>query len=152
SLPEEPMCRHCIAVLLEYHRWVQPKNSAKRPKSTAASSDPNGNANVGAGQSASAVGSDLKLRDVMAFIEWVQSAMKALDGEETLPDGSRLSGEVASWADVIRRLEERRRDTEEIQVTFAAKQEEREAYIQRMTQQLQASMEEAKAAQNVCQQ
>src|SRR5512140_6520 len=29
ALPEEPMCRHCIAVLLEYHRWVQPRQSQK---------------------------------------------------------------------------------------------------------------------------
>ena len=29
SLPEEPMCRHCIAVLLEYHRWVQPRAHAR---------------------------------------------------------------------------------------------------------------------------
>src|SRR5262245_40303682 len=152
SLPEEPMCRHCIAVLLEYHRWVHPRNSAKRPQSTATTSAVHGNANVGEGPCASVVGPDLKLREVMAFIEWVQAAMKALDGGETLPDGSRLSGEVASWADVIRRLDERRRDTEEIQMTFAAEQKEREAYIQRMTQQFQASMEEAKAAQNVCHQ
>ena len=146
------MCRHCIAVLLEYHRWVQPRNSAKRPKPTATSSASTVNDNVSTGSSASPVGPDLKLREVMAFIEWVQSAMKALDGGETLPDGSRLSGEVASWADVIRRLDERRRDTEELQMTFAAEQKEREAYMQRMTQQLQTSMDEAKAAQNVCHQ
>ncbi|MGZ8374237.1 MAG: SWIM zinc finger family protein, partial [Nitrospira sp.] len=29
TLPEEPMCRHCIAVLLEYQRWAQPKQSRK---------------------------------------------------------------------------------------------------------------------------
>ncbi len=29
ALPEEPMCRHCIAVLLEYHRWVQPRQPQK---------------------------------------------------------------------------------------------------------------------------
>ena len=33
SLPEEPMCRHCIAVMLEFHRWVQPR--AKKAKPTA---------------------------------------------------------------------------------------------------------------------
>ena len=27
--PEEPMCRHCISVLLEYHRWAQPRQSRK---------------------------------------------------------------------------------------------------------------------------
>ena len=63
SLPEEPMCRHCIAVLLEYHRWVQPR--AKKPRSAppAVSETPQA---TGPGLSTL---SDVRLGEVLAFIE-----------------------------------------------------------------------------------
>src|SRR5512145_1952718 len=68
ALPEEPMCRHCIAVLLEYQRWAQPR----QPR----------NANVGKGSTASppvapsdngkraglqSLATDVKLSEVMVF-------------------------------------------------------------------------------------
>ena len=148
SLPEEPMCRHCIAVMLEYHRWVQPrakkaKPTAPVPPETTASSKPT---------VLSSVSADLKLSEVLAFIEWLQPAMKALEKGQPLPDASRLSGDLAAWIQVIGNLEERRRESEEIQLTLESEQREREAYVQRMTQQLQASMAEVKAAQTQLQQ
>ena len=148
SLPEEPMCRHCIAVMLEYHRWVQPrakkaKPAAPVPPEPTASSKPT---------VLSSVSADLKLSEVLAFIEWLQPAMKALEKGQPLPDASRLSGDLAAWIQVIGNLEERRRESEEIQLTLESEQREREAYVQRMTQQLQASMAEVKAAQTQLQQ
>ncbi|HEX6532270.1 MAG TPA: hypothetical protein VF019_06555 [Nitrospira sp.] len=148
SLPEEPMCRHCIAVMLEYHRWVQPrakkaKAAAPVPPETTAPSKPT---------VLSSVSADLKLSEVLAFIEWLQPAMKALEKGQPLPDASRLSGDLAAWIQVIGNLEERRRESEEIQLTLESEQREREAYVQRMTQQLQASMAEVKAAQTQLQQ
>ena len=148
SLPEEPMCRHCIAVMLEYHRWVQPrakkaKPTAPVPPETTAPSKPT---------VLSSVSADLKLSEVLAFIEWLQPAMKALEKGQPLPDASRLSGDLAAWIQVIGNLEERRRESEEIQLTLESEQREREAYVQRMTQQLQASMAEVKAAQTQLQQ
>jgi hypothetical protein len=141
SLPEEPMCRHCIAVLLEYHRWVQPR--ARKPKSApaAAPETPNSSATV-----LSSVSADLKLSEVLAFIEWLRPAMKALENGHPLPDASRLTGDLAAWTQIVRNLEDRRRDSEEIQLTLESERRDREAYVERMTQQLQASMAEVKAA------
>lgn len=147
SLPEEPMCRHCIAVLLEYHRWVQPRSKKPRPASPVAAEPSNPNA-----APVSSNFSDLKLSEVLAFIEWFQPAVKALEKGLPLPDGSRLTGDLAAWTQIIRNLEERRRESEEIQLTLESEQREREAYVQRMTQQLQASMTEVKAAQTQLQQ
>ena len=146
SLPEEPMCRHCIAVLLEYHRWVQPR-AKKKPAPPVAAETPNT-----AAPGLLSVSADLRLSEVLAFIEWLQPAVKALEKGQALPDGSRLSGELAGWAQVIRNLDERRRESEEIQLTLESEQRDREAYVQRMTQQLQASMAEVKAAQTQVQQ
>jgi uncharacterized Zn finger protein len=141
SLPEEPMCRHCIAVLLEYHRWVQPRQKKPRPAPGVAAESSNGKAPVLSSFS------DLKLSEVLAFIEWFQPAVKALEKGVPLPDASRLTGDVAAWTQIIRNLDERRRESEEIQLTLESEQRERDAYVQRMTQQLQASMTEVKAAQ-----
>jgi len=146
SLPEEPMCRHCIAVLLEYHRWAQPRS--KKPRSTpspALDSQANGPASSG-------VSADLRLSEVLAFIDWFQPAMKALEKGLPLPDASRLTGDLAALTQVIQNLDDRRRESEEIQLTLESEQRDREAYVQRMTQQLQASMTEVKAAQTQVQQ
>ena len=147
SLPEEPMCRHCIAVLLEYHRWVQPRAKKIKPSPPVTPETSNANSTL-----LSSMSADLRLSEVLAFIEWVQPAMKALERGDALPDASRLSGDLAAWTQIIRNLDERRRESEEIQLTLESEQRDREAYVQRMTQQLQASMEEVKAAQTQLQQ
>jgi uncharacterized Zn finger protein len=148
SLPEEPMCRHCIAVLLEYHRWVQPRAKKARQNPVPMSSDtPNGNT-----LPPSSFTADLKLSEVMAFIEWLNPAMKALEKGQPFPERSPLSGDLAAWVQTIRNLDERRRESEEIQLTLEAEQRDREAYVQRMSQQLQASMAEVKTAQSQLQQ
>lgn len=147
SLPEEPMCRHCIAVLLEYHRWVQPRGKKAKPApAVPAEASDAGNTVL------SNVSADLRLSEVLAFIEWLQPAMKALEKGNVLPEASRLSGDLAAWTQVIRNLDERRRESEEIQLILESEQRDREAYVQRMTQQLQASMAEVKAAQTQLQQ
>jgi hypothetical protein len=147
TLSEEPMCRHCIAVLLEYHRWAQPRTSPKtRPTPTVqtATSSSNGNGTVSVGGSSSV---DLKLGEVMAFMEWLQPAMKAVELGRPLPDSSKLSGEVAVWAQAICNLNERSREGEEIRSSLESEIRDREAYVGRLTHQLQASMAEVKAAQ-----
>ncbi len=144
SLPEEPMCRHCSAVLLEYHRWVQPRTKKARQNPVPMSSE----ASNGNTVPASNFTADLKLSEVMAFIEWLNPVMKALEKGEPLPEQSHLSGDLAAWVQTIRTLDERRRESEEIQLTLESEQREREAYVERMTQQLQASMAEVKAAQS----
>lgn len=145
SLPEEPMCRHCIAVLLEYHRWVQPRSKKVKPTSPRPSDVSNGNAN--SASNSTAVTADFKFSEVLAFMEWLQPAMKALQTGQPLPDASRPCGDLAAWTQIIRNLDERRRESEDIQVSLESEQRDREAYVQRITEQLQASMTELKAAQ-----
>ena len=146
SLPEEPMCRHCIAVLLEYHRWVQPRSKKIKPSPVTHEAPSSVEA------PSSSISGDLRLSEVMAFIEWLQPAMKALETGNPLPDTSRLTGDLAAWTETIRKLDERRRESEEIQLTLESDQRDREAYVQRLSQQLQASMAEVKAAQSQLQQ
>ncbi|MEO5955116.1 MAG: hypothetical protein ABIR36_05415 [Nitrospiraceae bacterium] len=149
SLPEEPMCRHCIAVLLEYHRWAQPRNGQQKktkpsvpPQPTQASAH-----NSGTSTPNPTTTTDLKLGEVMAFVEWLQPAIKALEDGRPLPDSPKIGGDLASWIRAVRNLEERRRESEEVQINLESDMRDREAYVGRLTQQLQASMEEIKATQ-----
>ncbi len=149
ALPEEPMCRHCIAVLLEYHRWAQPRHGQqKNAKPSAAPQPAQASPNGGSAPAPSpASTTDLKLGEVMAFIEWLQPAIKALERGLPLPDSPKLGGDLASWIQAIRNLEERRRESEEVRINLESDMRDREAYVGRLTQQVQASMEEIKAAQ-----
>jgi hypothetical protein len=149
TLPEEPMCRHCVAVLLEYHRWSQPREAqrGREPKDemprTRASEPTNGRE-----AAAQPVTGDVKLSEVMQFIEWLQPALKAIENGQTLPTGPSLgAGEVAQWIQSIQDLDENRRAGEEVRGRLLADVRDREAYVGRLTQQLQASISEAKAAQ-----
>ena len=153
ALPEEPMCRHCIAVLLEYHRWAQPKNGQqRRVKPSVAPPTQAYPVRSGAPVPGLASPTDLKLGEVMAFIEWLCPALKALERGQTLPDSSKLAGDVASWSQIIRNLEERRRESEEGRINLESDMRDREAYVGRLTQQVQASMEKIQVAQACSQQ
>lgn len=149
ALPEEPMCRHCIAVLLEYHRWAQPRNGQQKktkpsPTQQPTQAPPNRDS---APAPNPAPTSDLKLGEVMAFIEWVQPALKALERGHPLPDSPKVSGDLGPCIQHFRNLDERRRESEELRANLESDMRDREAYVGRLTQQLQASLEEIKTTQ-----
>ena len=159
TLPEEPLCRHCIAVLLEYHRWAHPRQARKpEPKETKSDSGgttaPRQTEQTGNGKASTMSSSapDVKLSEVMQFIEWLQPAIKAIEGRGRIPEVPPIAaGEVSAWIHTIRNLEERRRTSEEVQSNLEAEMRDREAHVARITQQLQLSAAEAKAAQAMSQ-
>ncbi|TKS58100.1 MAG: hypothetical protein EWM72_03214 [Nitrospira sp.] len=149
TLPEEPMCRHCIAVLLEYHRWAQPRQSRKTNDTRETKAQPQAeHAADGRTSTMQSSAPDVKLSEVMQFVEWLQPAMKAIEKGERVPEPPKLgAGEVSMWIQTIRNLEDRRRESEEVQVSLESEMRDREAYVARLTQQLQTSIAEAKTAQ-----
>ncbi len=91
---------------------------------------------------------DVKLSEVMQFVEWLQPAMKAIEKGERVPEPPKLDvGEVSMWIQTIRNLEDQRRESKEVQVNLESEMRDREAYVGRLTHQLQASSAEAKTAQ-----
>ncbi len=150
TLSEEPMCRHCIAVLLEYHRWSQPRHPRRnteardaRPQSSAGEHASNGR--PGSQQSTA---TDLKLSEMMQLVEWLQPALAAIEKGAPVPEmPPSTGGHVAQWIQTIREVERGRRLAEEAHARLQAEMRDREAYVGRLTQQLQASIAEAKAAQ-----
>jgi hypothetical protein len=149
TLPEEPMCRHCIAVLLEYQRWAQPRQSRKpnlaKESKTAPPVGPSDNGKRGTLHSFT---SDVKLSEVMVFLEWLQPATKALERQEPLPGPPALSpGPISTWIQAIRNLEDRRRENEEVMTSLESQLKDRESDVGHLTQQLQTSLRESNAAQ-----
>ena len=148
SVAEDPMCRHCMAVLLEYHRWVTQqetapsstrKESPSRPQST--------HSKTPSPLTLQSSVADIKLSEVLKFVEWMQHAMKAIEKEQPLPPAPTIDGgEVSAWIIAIKSLEDRRRETEDVLATLEAELRDRKAYAGRLTQQLQAAMEDLKTA------
>lgn len=148
-LPEEPMCRHSIAVLLEYHRWAQPRRSQKAKAAQAAAesqvTDPPGKESPAPRPTSVP---DVKLSEIMSFVEWLEPAMRAIEEGTEIPQPPQLSpGGVSMWITSIRNLEERRRTTQDVLLNLESERRDREAYLGRLSQQLQSSIGEAKAAQ-----
>ena len=149
TLPEEPMCRHCIAVLLEYHRWSQPRQS-RRP-TIVKEPVPQPQAHPATTSNISTIppaAPDVKLSEVMRFMEWLQPAIRAIENREPTPEPPKLwAGEVSSWIQTIRNLDDRRRESDEARIQLESEMRDREAYLGRLTQQLETSIAEAKTAQ-----
>ncbi len=152
TLPEEPMCRHCIAVLLEYHRWAQPQHARPSQEAREAKAPPQSSYDPAANGRASSMPPagvpDVKLGEVMQFVEWLRPTMKAIEEGNPIPSAPQLeAGEVSAWIRTISKVEQRRRESEEQQSALTAEMRDREAYVGRLTQQLQTSIAETKAAQ-----
>ncbi len=153
TLPEEPMCRHCLAVLLEYQRWAQPRQ-VQKPSLAKASIpvSPVGPSDNGKRATSLSFTSDIKLSEVMGFLEWLQPATKALERQEPLPSPPALGlGSVSTWIQTICNLEDRRRENEEVMTSLETQLKDREEDVEHLTQQLQASLRESSAAQTATQ-
>lgn len=148
SVAEDPMCRHCMAVLLEYHRWTSQPEASPSSSRKGSPSRPQTNSKTRAPLTLQSSVPDIKLSEVLTFVEWLQHAMKAIEKEQPLPPAPAIDGgEVSAWIIAIKSLEDRRRETETVLATLDAELRDRKAYAARLTQQLQASMADLKTAQ-----
>lgn len=148
SVPEEPLCRHSIAVLLEYHRWGNSHESSKSNIQKESPPRPTNHSHKPSPLTLQSSVADIKLSEILKFVEWLQPAMKAIEKEQPLPPSPVIeAGEVSAWILAIKSLEDRRRETEDVLATLEAELRDRKAYAGRLTQQLQASVAELKTAQ-----
>ena len=97
---------------------------------------------------AHSIPADVKLSDVMVFLEWLQPAAKALERQEPLPGPPTLGpGAISTWIQAIRNLEDRRKESEEVMTSLESQLKDRESDVGRLTQQFQTSLRESNAAQ-----
>ncbi len=154
SLIEQPMCRHCVAVLLEFHRWSSQRGHRETtsPKGTGASQELRAARASSNGKSADAVDQDLRLSDLVAFVQWAQPAMKLLAKNESLPDTPSLpAGLATEWAETICALGRRNREQEDQQQTLHADLAQRELQIQQLHRQLDVMRKELQSARDASQ-
>ncbi len=145
GLTEQPLCRHCVAVLLAYHRRGKPQPPEASPGKPMTEAPPE------ARQSATHA-ADISLRDLMAFVEWVQVAVSALERGHPLPESPKLgTTEVQGWIGSMQQLETRRREVEAERDALQMVLNARKVEISELTQQLQASVQDIKAAQSASQ-
>ncbi|HEX2055831.1 MAG TPA: hypothetical protein VHF07_05020 [Nitrospiraceae bacterium] len=146
TLSEQPLCRHGVAALLEYHRWQRSKS---RPTAKTHESKP---AATSTGKdAASSRTADVKLSELTVFIEWMQQAVRAIEEGQVVPDQpDAATGEIASWMRIIRNLDDRRREGEAIQVGLESDLQHRESTLAQLTQRLEASLDESKSMQVAC--
>ncbi|MBS0169245.1 MAG: hypothetical protein JSR62_02725 [Nitrospira sp.] len=144
TLPEQPMCRHGVAALLEYNRWSnarivpKPRQASPRlePERAAPKAAPSG---------------DVKLGELTQFTEWMQRVVQAIQSGQPVPAQPNIEpGLVSTWTQIIQQLDERRRDSEVTQTQLDTDLRNREAVVARITQDLETSVKEAKSLQVVC--
>lgn len=152
TLSEDPMCRHSIAVLLEYNRWVQPQQAKRAQAAKPVQPSPADSSANGKPTASQPSPPDVKLSEVMLFVEWLGPAMKAIEKGAEIPESPSLGpGDVSTWIQVIKSLDGRFRQGEEAHATLESEMRDREGYTARLTQQLQSSIQETKAAQEMAQ-
>ncbi len=144
TLSEQPLCRHGVAALLEYQRWSKPR-SVPKPKVPA----PHVEADKPAASSAPS--NDVRLSELTQFTEWMQRVVHAIQTDQPVPDQPAMEGGIVStWTDIIRQLDQRRRQGEQIQTSLDRDVRTRDAMLSRLTQDLDASVKESKSLHSIC--
>lgn len=140
---ERPICRHCVAALLEYNRQsaepkpvkskevreddplivdVTPQEPLRRKSEFVASP-------LGAG-----------LREAMVFLDWFQIAVRALKAEEPLPPAPPLSpGETADWVATLKGFGEELRQGKEKWTALETELGDREAQLSVLARDLETA-------------
>ncbi len=145
TLSEQPICRHGVAALLEYQRWskprIVPKAKVAAPRLEAEKPMP----------AAVVPSGDVKLSELTQFTEWMQRVVHAIQTDHPVPDQPTMgAGVVSTWTQVIRQMDERRRESEVAQVGLDIDIRNRDAMLARLTQDLDSSVKESKSLQMIC--
>lgn len=140
---EQPFCRHCVAVLLEYHRWSPPRERVS-PLAGQVRSESMSD------QKTSVTSMSEKLREITIFISWLQPTIEAMERGQGFPYAPDLEpGEIMGWVKAIQKFEERWRSSEERRLALEAVQSAREVQIGYLTKLLEDTVQKVKEAQSV---
>lgn len=139
---ERPMCGHCVAALIEYHRGA--KLAPAEPEVRAA---PRRRAAPAAVEKTVTRVQDIKFSEISIFLEWLQPALEALEAGEELPAPPRLGGsEIEDWTQTIYSLASDRWENESVQAVMKAEIGERESQLAIAGQQLGAALDQVRSA------
>jgi hypothetical protein len=158
---EAPLCRHCVAVLLEYIR-LSP-DPVQGSSQTMAAQDgvpgqpgteaetapmPDGPA---AGRTAVPSVLGVRLHEVTIFLDWLQAAVNALKTGGALPATPALEpGEALEWVQTLQKLAERTRQGEETLVALRRELSRKEEHLLRRAHDLESANGQVKELQAAC--
>ena len=158
---EAPLCRHCVAALLEYIRQspdaAQDFSQKMAPQDggleqTGAEVDPAPVQNGPASRrtvASSVLG--VRLREVTVFIDWLQVAVDALKTGGTLPETPALDpGEALEWMQALQKLEERAQQGDETCVALRRELSAKEEHLLRLAHDLESANNHVKELQAAC--
>lgn len=114
--PEQPFCRHCVAVLLhQFHNGSSLKPSVKGNHKDHASPTPTPPVHQTVPYFEESKGAvDLNFWEAILFIDWVQKAVGLLGKEATLPPvPDSLRGIAREWVGAVERLNSKFLESEE---------------------------------------
>ncbi len=124
---EQILCRHCVAGLLKYYRRSHQIHSSHHTGRE--DMEERMQEHLGE-QTATLSAPDISLRDLTAYISWMQRAVAALDMGHPLPDSPDLrSEETRSWVQAVQRMEEQIRQHAERQTTLATNLHQHETQL-----------------------
>lgn len=152
---EQPFCRHCVAVLLEFYQNrslakpmdvevthelvspVSPEETKPAPPSEPASAPPSP--------------FELKFHEVSLFIDWVQGTVAAINSGTDMPRIPDLGpGQVKTWVEAIQNLREQYQRSEEARTSTVKELKDSQRQIVTVTQNLERMTQEAKEAKVTC--
>ena len=147
---ERPLCRHCVAALLEFTRLVSdrgPNITSEKGVEDALIVDVTAH-EVPVGKPAmdtSPLGAGL--REITLFIEWLQAAVHAVKAGRPLPAAPNLGpGDALDWVSTIQMLEEESRQNKEYSAELETKLSANEEQLSVLGQDLQSANEKVKEA------
>ncbi len=141
---EAPLCRHCVAVLLDYIRLSPDPVQGSSPKMAAQDGPASGRTTA-----PSELG--VRLREVTIFLEWLQAAVNALKAGVVLPSTPVLEpGEALEWVQTLQTFEERMRHGDETIVALRRELSAKEEHLSRLAQDLELAHGQAKELQAAC--
>ncbi len=158
---EAPLCRHCVAVLLEYIRLSPDPVQGSSPKMAAQDGVP-GRPGMetetapmqdgpASGRSAAPSELGIRLREVTIFLDWLQAAVNALKAGGALPPTPALEpGEALEWVQTLQTFEERMRHGDETIAALRRELSAKEEHLLRLTHDLESAHGQVKELQAVC--
>ena len=145
---EAPLCRHCVAVLLEYIR-LSPDPVLGSSQKTAAQ-DGVTDAPASARTAASST-LGVRLREITIFLEWLQASVNALKAERALPATPALEpGEALEWVQTLQKREERVRHGDETILALRRELSAKGEHLLRLAHDLESAHGQVKELQAAC--
>ena len=158
---EAPICRHCVAVLLEYIRLspsgeqgATAKKPAREPIVPQSKAPQEGApAQDGPAQEPAAAMSVLgvRLREATIFLEWIQEAVTALKAGRSLPAAPSLSpGETLDWVQTLEALDAHARRGDEDLAVLRSELNAKDERLTGLTQDMESTNRQGKELKAIC--